>query len=299
MPSVTPFELPMLSPSRKRKHDDDPSQVQVQLYGPPLVVSPFGNVSANYETRLRTTTSQPHEHANLLSAINNNERLIFPTPGRGPASSMLNMPRKMIPLPVNKRFRLVNNDDGHHPYLHNNSSYTHAHPEPPTPLPQYTWLGTGLRIGTANSQPLLSPCHICHRKPTKKSDLDSFADCLGCGQRSCFVCLRACRGWLTSTALIAAATEEEEQQQQQQQLPQKEEDDDSLSTSFTMQDVDDITPETPPPEETDRRQRKGGGPGSSWIGRGHRELICSRCCVERGPEGDVVCLGCLAGMEGA
>ncbi|KAI1808335.1 hypothetical protein F4811DRAFT_502111 [Daldinia bambusicola] len=274
MPSVTPFELPMLSPSKKRRHDDDPSEMQVQL--------------------TTTSSSQQHEHANLLSAINNNERLIFPAPGRGPASSMLNMPRKMIPLPVNKRFRLVNNDDAHHPYLHSNSSYSHAHPEPPAPSPQYTRLGTGLRIGTASSQPLLSPCHICHRKPTKKSDLDSFADCLGCGQRSCFVCLRACRGWLTSTALITAAAAATEQQQPP-------EDDDSLSASFTMQDVDDLAPETPPPEETTggRKQRKGGGPGSSWVGRGHRELVCSRCCVERGPEGDVVCLGCLAGMEGA
>ncbi|KAI0851477.1 hypothetical protein F5Y00DRAFT_229809 [Daldinia vernicosa] len=250
MPSVTPFEPPMLSPSKKRRHDDDPSQVQVQL------------------------TSQ-HESTNLLSAINNNERFIFPTSARG-AASLLNMPRKMIPLPVNKRFRLVNDNDGH---LHSHNSYSHAHPESPapTPSPHHTKLGTSLRIGPSNSQSLLSPCHICHRKPTKKSDLDSFADCLGCGQRSCFVCLRACRSWLASS----------------------EEDDDSLSASFTMQDVDDITSESSP--EANQKQRNGGGtgPDSSWIGRGHRELICSRCCVERGAEGDVVCLGCLAGMEGA
>ncbi|OTB18450.1 hypothetical protein K445DRAFT_249891 [Daldinia sp. EC12] len=262
MPSVTPFELPMLSPSKKRRHDDDPSQVQVQL------------------------TSQ-HDSANLLSAINNNERLIFPTSGRGPASTLLNMPRKMIPLPVNKRFRLVNNDDGHI-HVHNNS-YSHAHPDPeaPTPLPQHARPGTGTRTGPANSQSLLSPCHICHRKPTKKSDLDSFADCLGCGQRACFVCLRACREWLESSTPTPtpAATAIEE--------------DDSLSASFTMQDVDDVITPTESPPQKSHKQRKGGGPRSSWIGRGHRELICSRCCVERGPEGDVVCLGCLAGMEGA
>ncbi|KAI1661473.1 hypothetical protein F4813DRAFT_230475 [Daldinia decipiens] len=250
MPSVTPFELPMLSSSKKRRHDDDPNQVQVQL------------------------TSQ-HESTNLLSAINNNERFIFPTSARG-ASSLLNMPRKMIPLPVNKRVRLVNDNDGH---LHSHNSYSHAHPESPVPIPspQHTKLGICLKTGQSSSQSLLSPCHICHRKPTKKSDLDSFADCLGCGQRSCFVCLRACRDWLASS----------------------EEDDDSLSASFTMQDVDDITPESSP--EASQKQRKGGGtgPDSSWVGRGHRELICSRCCVERGPEGDVVCLGCLAGMEGA
>jgi hypothetical protein len=31
---------------------------------------------------------------------------------------------------------------------------------------------------------------------------------------------------------------------------------------------------------------------------GHRGRICSRCCVERGAEGDVWCLGCLRTEEG-
>jgi hypothetical protein len=31
---------------------------------------------------------------------------------------------------------------------------------------------------------------------------------------------------------------------------------------------------------------------------GHRERICSRCCVERGAEGDVWCLGCLRTEDG-
>ena len=26
---------------------------------------------------------------------------------------------------------------------------------------------------------------------------------------------------------------------------------------------------------------------------GHRQMVCSGCCVERGVDGDVVCLGCL------
>ncbi|KAF3768935.1 hypothetical protein M406DRAFT_344868 [Cryphonectria parasitica EP155] len=41
----------------------------------------------------------------------------------------------------------------------------------------------------------LSPCHICHRRPTKKTELDSFADCEGCGERTCYVCIRECLGW--------------------------------------------------------------------------------------------------------
>ncbi|KXX80533.1 hypothetical protein MMYC01_202596 [Madurella mycetomatis] len=45
------------------------------------------------------------------------------------------------------------------------------------------------------STALIDRCHICFRKPTKKSDLDSFADCQGCGQRTCYVCIRECLGW--------------------------------------------------------------------------------------------------------
>lgn len=111
----------MLSPSKKRRHDDDPNQVQVQLYDDPQI-SLVKSLSANCESRTRTSQ---HESTNLLSAINNNERFIFPTSARG-AASLLNMPRKMIPLPVNKRFRLVNDNDGH---LHSHNSYCHAHPE--------------------------------------------------------------------------------------------------------------------------------------------------------------------------
>ncbi|KAJ4297230.1 hypothetical protein N0V88_004148 [Collariella sp. IMI 366227] len=42
---------------------------------------------------------------------------------------------------------------------------------------------------------LMNRCHICSRKPQKKSDFDSFADCHGCGQRTCYVCIRECLGW--------------------------------------------------------------------------------------------------------
>ncbi|KAI1143489.1 hypothetical protein F5Y05DRAFT_368769 [Hypoxylon sp. FL0543] len=258
MPSITPFERPMLSPSKKRRRDDDHGEVQVPLYGPS---KPFRSFAANSDAGTRAT--QHGDSTNLISVINNNERLLFHSPGRG-TTSLLNMPRKVVPLPVNKRFRLVS-DDEDPSHSHNQQSHlSHAHPEYSTPpaSPQ--------RANTKTNAPaLLSPCHICHRKPTKKSDLDSFADCMGCGQRACFVCVRACQGWLP-------ASEEEE----------------DLSASFTMQDVDDA-------QEPSLKQRKGGGPDGGWIGRGHREMICSRCCVERGPEGDVVCLGCLAGMEGA
>ncbi|KAI1107810.1 hypothetical protein F4804DRAFT_1233 [Jackrogersella minutella] len=274
MPSIKPFELPMLSSSKKRRRDDDHGEMQVPLYGSPK--SYFRSLSTNSDLGSRIT--QHNELTNHLSTINNNERLIYPS-GRS-TTSLHNMPRKVIPLPVSKRPRVVTDHDE---YLHSHgptnehslqqSHLSHAHPEYSTPptSPQHTRPGAHARAG--NQPPLLSPCHICHRKPTKKSDLDSFADCMGCGQRACFVCIRACQGWLSSSEAEA-----------------------NLSASFTMRDVDD---DNNSGIEPGRKQRKGGGPDEGWIGRGHREMICSRCCVERGAEGDVVCLGCLAGMEGA
>ncbi|KAI1096166.1 hypothetical protein F5B19DRAFT_223312 [Rostrohypoxylon terebratum] len=275
MPSITPFELPTFSTSKKRRRDDNNNnnnnEMQVSLYGSPK--SFLRSLSANPDIRSRTT--QHNESTNLLSTIDNNERLILPPSGRG-APAMLNMPRKVIPLPSSKRPRLVN-ESSEHLHSHNDlpthhmsqqSHHSHAHPEYSTPptSPQQSRVGAHIR---SNPPALLKPCHICHRKPTKKSDLDSFADCMGCGQRACFICIRACQGWLP---------------------PSDEEED--LSASFTMRDADD---DIIYDNEPDPKGSKGGG----WNGRGHRSMICSRCCVERGPEGDVVCLGCLAGMEGA
>ncbi|KAL4878247.1 hypothetical protein BJY04DRAFT_196596 [Aspergillus karnatakaensis] len=42
------------------------------------------------------------------------------------------------------------------------------------------------------STSLLSPCHICHRKPTTKELLEAYADCDLCDQRACYICLRQC-----------------------------------------------------------------------------------------------------------
>ncbi|KAI8635162.1 hypothetical protein F5Y19DRAFT_1698 [Xylariaceae sp. FL1651] len=277
MPSATHPEYSMVSPpARKRRREDD-GEMQMSL-------STFGSTQ------------------NLLSAINNNERLILPST-RGSAS-LFNVPRKIIPLPVNKKLRIA--EDNHHEqlnnrYLHHNttpsiqsqpSHFSHAHPDhmPATSASSHQ---TRPSITKINSSALLSPCHICHRKPTKKSDFDSFADCMGCGQRTCFVCLRACQGWLSSS--------------NRDESNQAAAEDEDLSVSFIMQDVDDEettqnhTERARDAQKSSQRQKKGvgGGEEGSWSGRGHREVICSRCCVERGSEGDVVCLGCLAGMEGA
>lgn len=112
----------------------------------------------------------------------------------------------------------------------------------------------------------LAPCHICQRRPTKKSDLDSFADCEGCGMRTCYVCIRECLGWSRGEA-------------------------DSIDDeSMRMEDVDDPRVfNCMGGNEHSESSRAWPRPGI-W---GHRQMVCSRCCVEEGADGDVICLGCL------
>lgn len=145
-----------------------------------------------------------------------------------------------------------------------------SHPQPQEPH------GQARHHDTTTPAQLLNRCHICHRKPSKKTDLDSFADCQGCGQRTCFVCIRQCLDWRS-----------EHQKRWSGYGAQ----------SFEMKDAD---------EENDgssRQQHPGDGDGQGvvtvgWAKGGHWKMICSRCCVERGPDGDVVCLGCLPFVEG-
>lgn len=135
---------------------------------------------------------------------------------------------------------------------------------------------------------LLTPCHICHRKPTKKSDLDSFAECQGCAERTCFVCIRECQGWIADEDPSILSEQE------------------VLSRSCHMNDADDS-----PHDQDDSHQRQQSnselrrdqlgsrleGVRRGWDAGGHRTVVCSRCCIERGEEGEIVCLGCLSGME--
>ncbi|TLD12074.1 uncharacterized protein PgNI_03919 [Pyricularia grisea] len=112
----------------------------------------------------------------------------------------------------------------------------------------------------------LAPCHICQRRPTKKSDLDSFADCEGCGMRTCYVCIRECLGW------------------------DREEHDHVDPSSMPMEDVDERgAANCMGGNEDNGSSRTWPRPGT-W---GHRQMVCSRCCVEEGVDGDVICLGCL------
>jgi hypothetical protein len=38
----------------------------------------------------------------------------------------------------------------------------------------------------------LDRCHICHKAPKLKTDLDSYGDCWRCHKRVCYICVRMC-----------------------------------------------------------------------------------------------------------
>ncbi|PNY22669.1 Uncharacterized protein TCAP_07078 [Tolypocladium capitatum] len=192
---------------------------------------------------------------------------------------VLNQPQELPPrkiLPLSKRARITDDEVDFHSGL----APTHRR-RPSQQKALQDQPGLGNRVPARLSGALLTPCHICHRKPTKKSDLDSFAECQGCGERTCFVCIRECQGW--------NADEGEE----------------ALSRSFHMDDVDDMPQDQPQPpaQHDDRREVQHGDKvqkdGKGWDACGHRAVVCSRCCIEKGRQGEVVCLGCLSGMPGA
>ncbi|KAM4059075.1 hypothetical protein HRG_008055 [Hirsutella rhossiliensis] len=198
-------------------------------------------------------------------------------------------PRKVVPL--SKRPRIA--DDETHPDGGERAS-THRRRPSQQQKVLHDHTGLGNRTSPRSSGVLLSPCHICHRKPTKKSDLDSFAECQGCGKRTCFVCIRECHGWHAGP--LAPVLSEHEM----------------LSQSFHMDDVQDTPLHHPPhhrlhpqpPGDCDACGGQHGHGGytdedKGWDACGHRAVVCSRCCIEKGGEGEAVCLGCLSGMPGA
>lgn len=144
----------------------------------------------------------------------------------------------------------------------------------------------------------LSPCHICHRKPTKKNELDSYADCEGCGERTCYVCIRACLGW-KRTATTAPQMEEirmrDDDHNDGSTVDTRHYDyDGSKTQTFHMEDaaVEECRQNRNEHEDVYELRESRRTWGQSG-GRGHRARICSQCCVEEGLEGDVICLGCL------
>lgn len=114
----------------------------------------------------------------------------------------------------------------------------------------------------------LSACHICRRKPTEKRQLEDYADCEGCGARTCFICMRECKGLVQRVQLLQYQG----------------------GSSMNGEEIRKHGTGVEGGEERVGLWEKGGV-------ESHREMICSRCCVERGTEGDVWCLGCLRSNE--
>ncbi|CAK7216138.1 hypothetical protein SBRCBS47491_002730 [Sporothrix bragantina] len=135
--------------------------------------------------------------------------------------------------------------------LSNTSGNTDSWPASLSTSPSKLVRESGMHHHNSPTHSITAPCHICHRKPRRKCDLDSLAYCEGCGERTCFVCLRECLGW-------------------------------------TDNEAPEDTAATPTAEATEEQQ-----PWST-TSHGHRRTVCSRCCVERGEDGDVVCLGCIS-----
>lgn len=214
-------------------------------------------------------------------------------------------PRKIISLssPRAKKLRMMaeqQDSDEQTPYSVHTPQQTNLRATPLAPSsrhnharsPSANKLGPRTTITTN----VLAPCHICHRKPTKKTELDSYADCQGCGERTCYVCMRECLGWGTTLRERRGPGEEEVLMRDEETNSEHEQggaNDTGNDHSFNMEDA--------PPEDAhldhdspraDHRIREG-----TWVkegGTGHRGRICSRCCVEEGVEGEVTCLGCLA-----
>ncbi|ROW18299.1 hypothetical protein VPNG_00123 [Cytospora leucostoma] len=149
---------------------------------------------------------------------------------------------------------------------------------------------------TTTTNHLLSPCHICHRKPTKKNELDSYADCEGCGERTCYVCIRACLGWNTTTHNAISGYEvlmrdQDSREDKDEDLELK-----HFDYSYSMEDAPAGDNQEHGPQRNDLApDQDPTNRGGTWEdgNRGHRGRICSQCCVEKGPEGEVICLGCL------
>lgn len=137
---------------------------------------------------------------------------------------------------------------------------------------------------------MIMPCHVCHRRPTKKSDLDSFARCQSCQEQTCFVCIRECRRQKNPYNDTKSQAHEEE--------------DEGVGQSFNMNDADECEMSVATnihalQHDDDDDERQGTPNKSSANSSTHHAMICSRCCVEEGAEGEVVCLGCLSNMDTA
>ncbi|KAF9879282.1 hypothetical protein CkaCkLH20_03515 [Colletotrichum karsti] len=286
MPSVAEEQPRLTMPGRKRRRDNDVNDLQIQgpLYEKLAQYSAAAVASTNWNADAgvfgRPIQQQlHHQQPNFFPQYPSNG-LIFQHGGLEGNQQHTNLdavPRKIAPLPGAKRQRMFDEEEDNGPWGAD-STTSPQRQRRSSKSPSARVLQDQTDAGNRPKTPSLSPCHICHRRPTKKSDLDSFADCQGCGQRTCYVCIRQCKGWNRD----GRPSEGDE--------PEREDD---LSRSFHMDDVDDERQRQKSEEHDVGRAKRQDG----WTGGGHRTMICSRCCIESGTEGEPVCLGCLSRME--
>lgn len=145
-----------------------------------------------------------------------------------------------------------------------------------------------LRASAAETRPQVLPCHVCFRQPRVRQDIESYADCGICAERACAVCLRECGGHATSMERSESGGHERggggEGRGDGWGGPER----GVGNASFEMRDVG----EQEWQKQKRSRDLEAGG-DAAWHGKGQVRRVCSKCCVERGSEGEVWCLRCL------
>ncbi|KAK3329032.1 hypothetical protein B0H66DRAFT_11007 [Apodospora peruviana] len=260
MPSVTQ-ETPAMPSSKKRRRDDIDS-----------------NDNNGDSIQIPLSHSSLHNHSHISQSLDNG----------APLHHGVTDVRKMMPLPAIKRQRRsISNSP---------TSATQRQiraPSLPAPETSFDDRPTPQRTASLAPASLMSRCHICSRKPTKKSDLDSFADCQGCGNRTCFICIRECLDWRPELGHEMTGCDREKLEL----APSS-----TVNQLFSMLDAD---ADANAIQEKISFQLQAAERGyisenshephdsEGWAAKGeHRQVICSKCCVETGAGGDVMCLGC-------
>ncbi|KAJ6786008.1 hypothetical protein PWT90_02988 [Aphanocladium album] len=176
--------------------------------------------------------------------------------------------RKMA-LPMSKRTRFDEDSDDNH--SHNDADFTPAHRRRLSQQSQKQKLHQNIFASTQHksAKSAVAPCHICHRRPTKKSDLDSFAQCEGCSEQTCFVCIRQCYGRGDMSSVLS------EQE--------------ALSRSFHMEDADapastedahDPDGRLPTQAQQDK-SKQTQTPTQNWAACGHRSVTFNLATEQR------------------
>ncbi|KAK2072664.1 hypothetical protein P8C59_007002 [Phyllachora maydis] len=184
MPSAT-HDFTNVPPDKKRRrdyeHDYEPYQLPYHLEGIPARHTPNPTVE-DTDTDDRILAERMHGNASSFASAKSHQSPIQ---------------RKMMASRTpNKKARISGGDEGKDARSPSRQSRPVVAPSKDFQEPQDTVTQTRWSPGRNAAAVLrLSRCHTCHRKPTKKSDLDDFADCESCGQRTCFICIRQCSGW--------------------------------------------------------------------------------------------------------